>query len=203
MGSFRVEWKPLFGGGVLVVSVGAILVLGAFLEVPPASIVAPTPTSSRGSSDPTPLQSSVRRSGPASGLARLEPVPARAAEPVGLPSVPADSRSGPSGNRVVLDPLSRRTLEDPVRLSRGGFSHTLQIAVACRKENAEALLKRAGDSERLYVLPAAVGGQECFRFCWGSYHNREEAARAEADLPAAIRTSLGRPAPRRIDEVDR
>lgn len=100
----------------------------------------------------------------------------------------------------ILDPVSRRTLEDPVRLARTVGPFTLQLAVACRKETAERLLGRVEGAGDLYILPAVAKGQECFRICWGSFDSKEAALRAPR--PAALRGPDFRdPAPRRIREL--
>ena len=112
---------------------------------------------------------------------------------------PRSDAADTAHSETVLDPLSRRTLEDPVRLARAG-SFTLQIAVACRKDTALRLLERAGTSADLYVLPALSGGQECYRFCWGAFDGRDPAV--HATLPSNLRSpDLGNPTPRRIADL--
>jgi hypothetical protein len=124
---------------------------------------------------------------PPAPLSRIEPPPAAeaAVEPLRAP---------------VLDPLSRRTLEDPGRIGRSAGDWTLQIAMACQKESAHRLLDRAGGEVDLFVLPATLKGQECFRFCWGIFDSRDAAARATP--PASLRgREFGAPAPRRVEDV--
>ncbi len=169
----REEWRQIVSGGGLLAAVLAIVVLGAVRETPEAP------------------------ARPASPVVRAEllnappsPAPARAPAPASEAS--SDLRS--------LDPLALRTLKDPTRLARSSGSFTLQLAVACRTETASRVLQRAGGSDRLYVLPATVKDQECYRLCWGSYPSREEALKA-ADLPAALCASIDRPSARRIEEL--
>jgi hypothetical protein len=168
------DWRQILAGGGLVAAVGVILLLGAILELPSAP-----------------------------------PAPAPAVAHEALTSIDGDAEPGPSfpsepgpmpAPEPVLDPLSRRTLEDPARLLRSADGFTLQVAVVCRRDNAQRLLDRAGASTSLYVLPLAMNGEECFRLCWGTYPSRAEAARA-ADLPAELRPSGASPTVRSIREA--
>ena len=43
------------------------------------------------------------------------------------------------------------------------------------------------DSEQLYVLPATVSGQNCFRVVWGLFDSQESAEQGIAAVPAGIR----------------
>ena len=173
----RAEWRQIASGGGLVAVVAGILFLGAVHETPRA-----------------PAASAWETLAPAP----LAPVPA----PSSVETAPRDeAQEPPAASPTALDPLSRRTLEDPIRLARSSGTFTLQIAVACRRETASRILERASRSAELFVLPATVGGQECFRFCWGTYASRDEAVKA-ADLPAALRAGMERPGVRRIDEVE-
>ena len=165
--------KGLLPGGALVLAVLAVLGFAAARQIDPAAVVrqpAPPPAS-----EPVPA-----------------PVPS--SEPAWNPARVATDPTMP-----VLDPLARRTLEDPARITRSG-EYTLQIAVACRKETALGLLERANSAADLYVLPATSQGQECYRFCWGTFDTREQAARAV--LPSSLKAAdLGTPGPRRIHEL--
>ena len=167
------EWRHIASGGGLVAVVAAILLLGAIHETSRAP-----------------------------GVPSWEAAPPAAPEvlPESLAQIPREAPQEDGPARPALDPLSRRTIEDPIRMSRSSGSFTLQIAVACRKETASRILERSSGADRLFVLPATVGDEECFRFCWGSYATLEEARKA-ADLPAALRMGMDRPTPRRIDEV--
>jgi len=174
----RGEWRHIASGGGLVAIVVAILLMGALHETARTPDAARSELEARGDVPP----------------------PAPELVPESLISAPPEAPQDLALARSALDPLSRRTLEDPIRLARSSGTFTLQIAVACRKETASRILNRATSSERLFVLPATVRDQECFRFCWGSYATLLEARKA-ADLPAALRAGLNRPTARRIDEV--
>jgi hypothetical protein len=58
--------------------------------------------------------------------------------------------------------------------------------VACKPETVDRLLGVASGSTRVYVLPASVNDDPCFRVCFGAYATSKEAA-AAADLPKALR----------------
>lgn len=165
-------WGQFLSGGGLILGVGAVLLFSAIRQT---------------------------ESGPTASL------PPRSAERPAPVSVPALPDPPPDAGRIepiepVLDPLSRRTLEDPGRLARSAASWTLQLAVVCRKETAHRLLDRAAGIPDLFVLPAIANGQECFRFCWGTFDSREAAIRA--GRPAALRgPDFDEPTARRMREV--
>jgi len=169
-------WRQVLSGGGLVLAVAAVLIFAAVRQT---DDVAPRTAASRAQAAPP-----AATSPPPMGDAVVEPTPP-AERPLSSP---------------VLDPLSRRTLEDPGRIGRSAGEWTLQIAVACRKESAHRLLDRAGKEEALFVLPAVSKGQECYRFCWGIFDSKDAAARATP--PASLRgREFGAPAPRRIEEL--
>lgn len=113
------------------------------------------------------------------------------------PSAPPPAPSIPP--QASPDSLEARSQDDPPRLARSDGAWTLQLAVACKRETADRLVERASGSLRLYVLPATLKEQECFRLCWGAYRSRDEAQNAQ-DLPAGLRAGLV-PEPRMIREL--
>jgi hypothetical protein len=60
------------------------------------------------------------------------------------------------------------------------------LVVACRPETVDRLLGTARGSTKVYVLPARVNDEACFRVCFGAYATSKEAALA-TDLPKALR----------------
>ncbi len=171
--SERIDRPSLVPGGALVLAVLALLLFAAARQVDSAAVA------------------SEHR--PASPPAARAPDPAPTAEPAWNPArVVADEKA-------VLDPLSRRTLEDPVRIARDG-EFTLQIAFNCSRETALRLLERAASERELYVLPAVAQGGDCYRFCWGAYDRKERAT--SAVLPESLKSAgLGAPSARRIHEL--
>jgi septal ring-binding cell division protein DamX len=111
-----------------------------------------------------------------------EPVPGLEA-PAEEPPVPLEEQpaAAPAG-------LSERVVRDLRRIGQASGRYTAQLVVACKPETVERLVDSAPGASGLYVLPAQVKGQGCYRVCWGSYMTQDEAAKA-ADLPAALRSA--------------
>jgi septal ring-binding cell division protein DamX len=82
--------------------------------------------------------------------------------------------------------LAIRAKDDCVRLATARGRFTAQLLVACRAETVDRLLDTATESTKLYVLPATVHDDSCFRVCFGTYATAQQAA-AAADLPATLR----------------
>jgi hypothetical protein len=61
------------------------------------------------------------------------------------------------------------------------------------------LLDQAAGDPQLYLLPALVGAQPCFRLCYGQFADREEAAAAR--LPDGLRQAGMEPRVRALHEV--
>jgi septal ring-binding cell division protein DamX len=91
---------------------------------------------------------------------------------------------------VAADPLvmalATRAEADCGRLAKDRGRFTAQLLVACKPETVDRLLVAAHGSTKLYVLPARVRDDACFRVCFGAYATSKEAA-AAADLPKALR----------------
>ena len=118
----------------------------------------------------------------------LPPPPAAAQLPEPVPGVevPAEEPSAP-----IEEPppsgLADRAARDLRRIGQSSGRYTAQLVVACKPETVERLIATAPDADGLYVLPAQVKGQGCYRVCWGAYMTADDAAKA-ADLPAALRS---------------
>ncbi len=201
--------KDLAAAGGLGVAVLGIMILGAFLRAhPPAGARAPgapsippakplaaerseSAPSSRvhtiGEHAPPPIPPAVGQSGePAAPLASEEP-PAR------TPPSPSSASSPPSTD---LETLALRARDDLARMVRLRIPYTAQLAVSCEPPNVERLLRKAGSSPSMYLLPAEVDG----RSCWGSYASPREAT-AATDLPSVLREEVDRPVPKAVAEV--
>jgi len=193
------NWRQVLAGGGLLAAVCAILVAGAVLETPLAPAKAAAVDGAR-AAEPAPRET----------WSQAPPVAATPGtdegwQPAQRPVTVVHEEASPpaaaaSGDEPVLDPIARRTLEDPMRLRKSSGRFTAQLAFVCKRESAERLLERAGGSAEVFVLPEARDGQDCFRFCWGAFGSREEAA-AAAGLPAPLRDGLGRPDAKRIAEL--
>jgi septal ring-binding cell division protein DamX len=124
------------------------------------------------------------------------PPPPAATMPLPVPDVEAPAEAPrtveePAVKEPVPEPipeLSRRSADDLTRLGQSSGRYTAQLVVACKPETVDRLIAAAHGAKSLYVLPAQVKGQACFRVCWGSYGTQDDAARA-ADLPAALRSA--------------
>jgi septal ring-binding cell division protein DamX len=82
--------------------------------------------------------------------------------------------------------LASRAEADCARLAKARGRFTAQLLVACKPETVERVLAASSGSAKLYLLPATVKGDACFRVCYGDYATAKDAA-AAADLPAALR----------------
>jgi septal ring-binding cell division protein DamX len=99
-------------------------------------------------------------------------------------SVPA------SGDRARYDALAREFAANP----RGNF--TVQIQILCDPGNVGAAMRAGGNS--VWFVPQTIGGRSCYRLFWGNFQTREEAQRAMAQIPAALRdrSAAVKPVPR-------
>ena len=112
-----------------------------------------------------------------------------------VPVAPAPEPSSTAPEAPVPEPIAPpqeapvaapKAVDDAGRLAATGGAYTAQLLVACRADTVERLRAEARGADKLYVLPATVHGNACWRICWGSYGNAKEAA-AAADLPKALR----------------
>jgi len=120
------------------------------------------------------------------------PPPPAATMPVPVPDVEAPAEAPRTVEEpAVTEPapeLASRSTGDLTRLGQSSGRYTAQLVVACKPETVARLIEAAHGAKSLYVLPAQVKGQACFRVCWGSYGTQDDAAKA-ADLPAALRSA--------------
>ena len=72
-------------------------------------------------------------------------------------------------------------------LQSAGNRFTIAVGLYCNQANVGRLVSGFDDSEQLYVLPATVSGQNCFRVFWGLFDSRESAERGLGTVPAGIR----------------
>ena len=165
--------RGLVSSALLVGAVGAILLAGWTLQGNPPPPPAPAaPEVKLGA--PVAVEAPPR----SAAAAPEEATPTPAVEPEAEPSTapPPEPRKAP-----IVKPV-----DDAGRLAATGGAYTAQLLVACRAETVDRLRAEARGAARLYVLPATVHGNACWRVCWGSYGNAKDAA-AAADLPKALR----------------
>jgi septal ring-binding cell division protein DamX len=105
-------------------------------------------------------------------------------------SLPVETARPVAPEPVRPDPLvvrlAARAEADCGRLAKARGRWTAQLMVACKPETVDRLLDAASGSHQIYVLPASLNDDPCFRVCFGDYATSKEAA-AAADLPATLR----------------
>jgi septal ring-binding cell division protein DamX len=175
----------LVSSALLVAAVALILFAGMFLRhrgpeigrVDAAVPASPTPSIPLGSAI-TPELPSETSPAVAAPAASVEPTPVETPwKESSHPVPPADP---------LLAKLAARAQSDSGRLATAHGRWTAQLMVACKPETVDRLLGVASGSTRVYVLPASVNDDPCFRVCFGAYATSKEAA-AAADLPKALR----------------
>lgn len=100
------------------------------------------------------------------------PVPPVAATPMVIAPTPA-------GGRDRYDAMARDFLAN----ASGNF--TVQIQILCEASNLDKVLKAGGAD--VWFVPQPIGARSCYRVLWGRFATREEAQRAMAQVPAALR----------------
>lgn len=138
----------------------------------------------------------------------LDPAPAAVAdaaveapaddEPVRIPDDPPAEAPAPTSGRETL---AARTEADSRRLVEEDDAWTLQLMVACDPSNVERAVESLAGDRRLLVLPATIGGRDCYRVCWGPYATRAAAEAGRERLPGAARLLSDTPHPRPVSEV--
>ena len=174
------EGKGLMPSAFLVAAVAMVMVAGMVLRSEPP-VRLPSRAGSASPAPALPLGSTIApETAPAPPEVweeKIEKKPALAPSPARPPTVDADP---------VLVKLAARVEGDCGRLAKARGRWTAQLLVACKPETVERVLGLAHDASALYVLPAHVNDDACFRVCFGSYATSKEAALA-ADLPQALR----------------
>jgi len=190
--------KGFKSSALLVAAVGAILLAGWVLKSAPSAAPAPAsaalapPAPTLGSSiapelaPATPGSVEDEAPPPAAALATPAPTTAPPAPSAEATAVPATSTPVPPSSDPVLTRLATRASTDAARLARMKGRYTAQLLVACKVQTVDRLLTAGAGSTKLYVLPAQVHDDACFRVCFGSYGSAKDAA-AAADLPKALR----------------
>lgn len=61
------------------------------------------------------------------------------------------------------------------------------MGLYCNQANVGRLVSGFNDADQLYILPATVSGQSCYRIVWGLFDSRESAEQGIGTVPAGIR----------------
>jgi septal ring-binding cell division protein DamX len=144
-----------------------------------------------GTNDPTatalvPTATAAPTTAPAQPMTITPPPPAVAIQP------PPEAAPVPtaSGEPTRLDQMAREYAASPV----GNF--TVQIQILCNPGNLEQAMRQGGGN--IWFVPQTIKGRSCYRVFWGHFATREEASRAMASVPAALRdpNAAVKPVPR-------
>jgi septal ring-binding cell division protein DamX len=176
--------KGLVSSALLLAAVALILVAGMVLRhngpetgrIAVARAASPAPS--------LPLGSAITPELPSETTPETTPVASVETTPVEAPREKAPQPVPPAD--PMLAKLAARAQSDCGRLAASRGRWTAQLMVACKPETVDRLLGAASGSAQVYVLPASVNDDPCFRVCFGAYATSKEAA-AAADLPKALR----------------
>ena len=185
--------RGFLASAFLLAAVAIVMVAGMFLKTGPGTSIpavatsAPAQTLALGSAvtpelaPATPAETAERAAAPPPPVAAPQ---AETAPPLPAPRPIAAKPADPVD--PVLARLAVRAQGDRLRLGQARGRWTAQLLVACKPATVDRLLAAAGGSRGVYVLPAQVNDDACFRVCFGSYASPKEAA-AAIDLPKALR----------------
>jgi len=103
---------------------------------------------------------------------------------------PAPAPASNDATRARYDAMAR----DFAANASGNF--TVQIQILCEPANVGKTMKDGGSN--VWFVPQSIGARSCYRVFWGHYNTREEAQRALASIPAAVRdrSAAVKPVPR-------
>jgi septal ring-binding cell division protein DamX len=176
--------KGLVSSALLMAAVALILFAGMFLKRRgveagrDVSLVAASPAPS------LPLGSAItpeRRTESAP-----EPASTATAEATLVETPPKPPLQPAPGADPLVATLAARARNDCGRLAKARGRFTAQLMVACKPQTVGRLLDSASGSSKIYILPASLNDDPCFRVCFGTYATSKEAA-AAADLPKPLR----------------
>jgi len=159
---------------------------------PPPKNARPTPApSSAAAANNAPPPAAVT-SAPAETTPRPAPPPSTRPRPAAAStSTPPAARAGGSGGgRQLLAggdlPGAASAFRSELRATAVN-QFTIAVGLYCSAENAGRVVRNAGSSEQIFVLPANVQGRSCYRIVWGTYDSKQTAENSIGSLPAGIR----------------
>ena len=123
------------------------------------------------------------------------PAPSQTPRPAATPPPPTPApAAAPTGNpleqaRAALRkgdfPDAARAFAAHLRRAPAGTS-TIQLLVACSGDTVQKAVSEVGSTE-LFIVPVNYKGRDCYRMCWGLYHDASRAASASRSLPEYFR----------------
>jgi len=108
--------------------------------------------------------------------------------------------SEPTRSAPEDDEVARRAANDRDRLASSTAAWTLQFSVACDPHNVRVQSRSLTDEADFYLLTKNHDNRECFRFCWGAFDSRDQAA-AQQRFPAALAAMTARPLPLPLEQA--
>jgi septal ring-binding cell division protein DamX len=148
--------------------------MGTIVEAP-ASATSPDPAATTSAPASQPL--TVTSTAAATTSAAPAAPPATATTPPAVQPLPVVTPK--NGGNSTLDEMARNFAANP----QGNF--TVQIQILCNPANVEQAMRQGGGS--VWFVPQTIKGRSCYRVFWGRFASREEASRAMASVPAALR----------------
>jgi len=122
------------------------------------------------------------------------------AVPQSVHDAPLSPLTPPAVEGSPVDVATLRAEHDLDRVSGSPEHWTAQLALLCDADRVGRIVDEFGAKPELYVLPAYHDGKACFLVCWGLY-DHIDGARSAGDLPAALRSALSDPYPKRLTDV--
>ncbi|HEY0157511.1 MAG TPA: DUF4388 domain-containing protein [Thermoanaerobaculia bacterium] len=138
------------------------------IAAPMTTTVAPQPAVITPPTAPAPRPAPVQ-------ITAQTPAPAATSTAQPLPRVTARVPAG----KAALDARAREFAANPAG------NYTVQIQILCDPANVEKAMRAGGD--RVWFVPQTLGTRSCYRLFWGNFNTREEAQRALAEVPGALR----------------
>lgn len=93
--------------------------------------------------------------------------------------IPAPAAAPANASKERYDELARQYAANPT----GNF--TVQVQILCDPSNLGKAIAAGGQD--VWFVPQPIGARSCYRVFWGRYATRDEAQRAMASVPAALR----------------
>jgi hypothetical protein len=132
--------------------------------------------------------------------ARLTPSPPSSKKIAGTPlpsEKPGRTSTAPARKSGSLE---RRAKDDYRRLTGMPERWTSQLMLSCDPDNSLRHLKAVDWADDLYVIPAELKGQNCYRLCWGLYDSRSEAVKGQ-DIRSHLARSFPERQPKQLAEI--
>jgi hypothetical protein len=199
-GGYRFVWPLIVGGdGETSTSAGASTSVATTTTPQPAAStsVAPAsgtttdpraPSSGTGSTATTSAAGGTRPTPPTTTSAPPPTTSVASTRPVPAPTTTTPSAAGRNGRALLRSgdlTAAARAFEN--ELQGAGNRFTIAVGLYCNQANVARLLSGFNDSNQLYLLPATVSGQNCYRVVWGLFDSRESAQQGIRTVPAGIR----------------